>query len=425
MSTDLFRITVKALDRSKRQTTLRVLVLEPTVRLPADASFFMRVLLDTTGGRSGPLHREVSPEAAFNDAWVNRHTTRYLERVRCTAATGGQAAVAEYEVTTRQAASLAHLTRGATWDTTAYETRAKMPVGHFEPGPHLLEARRERQPELLAQVEVAPRVQSRQGGLRGEVLERGVAIQSRGAGPACLVRWDLGDEGLVLQADLLSVTTHDPYERAHAAPEAFWTKLLELAPRAQAEALSDFSLKGAGLTAHPARAAKDAPVAFRKQLKEEGGVPMHHHTARLLGLLRPLPPARALEVVIELLAGFLGDTPNVKKKHGTRKGKGLTAGEKVGPHDLVYGNPCTLLASVLAVLLHDGWKRGKGSAPLTPAQVRRLRSLSKQAETLPSLSRVLLYSLQATTCFPGAITLRFGPTDVRSITGFKTFKRER
>ena len=153
MSTDLYRIRVLALDPELRKVTFRVfLVYYDWSGVPTDASFFLRILwdkADTRFGGGGPLGEEVDVDRYLDESWVDANTKRFVERVTRLSLrndpipAGKQPPTfvydgytdedlltqGDYEVIVTDPRWLAHLEVGQMWQTTSYETKAKMPRG--------------------------------------------------------------------------------------------------------------------------------------------------------------------------------------------------------------------------------------------------------------------------------------------------------
>lgn len=153
MSTDLYRIRVLALDPEHRKVKLRVfLVYYDWSGVPTDPSFFFRILwdeADTRFGGGGPLGDEVSVEKYLDEEWVNDNTHHFVERVTRLSRRNDPMpedkkpptfiysgfkeedilTQGDYEVIVTDPRWMAHLKVGQTWQTTSYETRAKMPKG--------------------------------------------------------------------------------------------------------------------------------------------------------------------------------------------------------------------------------------------------------------------------------------------------------
>lgn len=153
MSTDLYRVRVLALDPARRQVDLRVfLVYYDWSGVPTDPSFFFRVLWDesdTHGGGGGPLGDAVSVKEICDEEFVDANTQVYVERVIKLSRKNDPLPPGEspptfvysrftdeevltqgdYEVIVTDPRWIAHLSVGQTWQTTAYETRARMPPG--------------------------------------------------------------------------------------------------------------------------------------------------------------------------------------------------------------------------------------------------------------------------------------------------------
>ena len=153
MSTDLYRIRVLALEPEQRKILFRVfLVYYDWEGVPTDPSFFLRILwdeADTRFGKGGPLGDEINVEQFCSEAFIDANTHRYVERVtklsrrndplpagesRPTFVYEGfkdedQLTQGDYEVIVTDVKWMAHLKVGQTWQTTSYETKAKMPPG--------------------------------------------------------------------------------------------------------------------------------------------------------------------------------------------------------------------------------------------------------------------------------------------------------
>src|SRR5262249_28267191 len=152
MSTDLYRVRVLDLDPAQRKVTFRVfLVYYDWEGVPTDPSFFFRILWDEADARfggGGPLGHEVSVDQYLNEKWVDENTARFVERVTRLSIKNyplkGKKpptfiydgfkdedilTQGDYEVIVTDPRWLKHLKKGQTWQTTSYETRAKMPRG--------------------------------------------------------------------------------------------------------------------------------------------------------------------------------------------------------------------------------------------------------------------------------------------------------
>jgi tetratricopeptide (TPR) repeat protein len=98
MSTDLYGVRVLDVDRARRRVRLRVFVVhyEPSwgtnELLPEDPSFFFRVLWEgargtgSMDGTDGPLADLVRLDDYLDEAWVDRHTHRFVSGVERVAA---------------------------------------------------------------------------------------------------------------------------------------------------------------------------------------------------------------------------------------------------------------------------------------------------------------------------------------------------
>ncbi|TDC62035.1 hypothetical protein E1283_34765, partial [Streptomyces hainanensis] len=90
MSTDLFGVRVLDVDPTERRARFRVFAVyydeswDLVDPLPADASFFFRVLWEAAAGRGGPrfgpLRDLVALDDFLDESWVDRHTHRFVER---------------------------------------------------------------------------------------------------------------------------------------------------------------------------------------------------------------------------------------------------------------------------------------------------------------------------------------------------------
>lgn len=153
MSTDLYRVRVLALDPAKRTVTFRVfLVYYDWSGVPTDPSFFFRILWDEADvrfGGGGPLGHEVSLDQFLDEQWVDENTHRFVERVTRLSLRNDPMpedqkpgtfvyekfknedvlTQGDYEVVVTDPRWLAHLKVKQTWQTTSYETKAKMPKG--------------------------------------------------------------------------------------------------------------------------------------------------------------------------------------------------------------------------------------------------------------------------------------------------------
>ncbi len=153
MSTDLYRIRVLALDPAQRKVNFRVfLVYYDWSGVPTDPSFFTRILWDegdTRFGGGGPIGDEISVENVCSEEWIDANTHRFIERVtklsrRNDPLPPGQSpptfiyegfkdedalTQGDYEVIVTDARWISHLKVDQTWQTTSYETKAKMPKG--------------------------------------------------------------------------------------------------------------------------------------------------------------------------------------------------------------------------------------------------------------------------------------------------------
>jgi hypothetical protein len=153
MSTDLYRIRVLERDPKRRRVVFRVfLVYYDWSGTPIDPSFYFRILwdeADTRFGGGGPLGEEVSLDQFLDESWVDANTHRFVERVtrlslRNDPLPEGKEpptfiyskfkdedvlTQGDYEVIVTDARWLKHLRVGQTWQTTSYESQAKMPPG--------------------------------------------------------------------------------------------------------------------------------------------------------------------------------------------------------------------------------------------------------------------------------------------------------
>lgn len=169
MSIGLYGIRIQKVEAKQRRLYLKVLVIdyEPTHRthmpLPNDHSFFLRVLWDTghqLKGESTPITNDISEEQISSDEWVNNNTYRFiksstLEELYNPTITDYLWSIleeyyvvkngkwkhenhllqADFMIYVAHKKYLSHLKKGMTWNTTAYEAKAK----------HWLELQREKE----------------------------------------------------------------------------------------------------------------------------------------------------------------------------------------------------------------------------------------------------------------------------------------
>lgn len=156
MSTDLYGIRILKKEESQKRIRIRVFVVYYDVAykshqpLPEDHSFFFRILWDSPGSygnREHVLSELVSTDHYLDEAWVDRHTWRFIDRVerletrnfpvknfkkysdfyyeRNGSWKDEQKLVqADYDVYVSDEAYLLHLEEGVSWGTTSYETTA-------------------------------------------------------------------------------------------------------------------------------------------------------------------------------------------------------------------------------------------------------------------------------------------------------------
>lgn len=156
MSTDLCGIRILEKDESQKRIRLRVFIVYYDVAykshepLPEDHSFFFRILCDSQGSyheRKQVIRSLVSMDQFLDEAWVDRHTWRFIDKVEQIAIRNypvknykkysdfyyerqgkwdneEKLVQADYDVFVSDAAYINHLEEGMSWGTTSYGTRA-------------------------------------------------------------------------------------------------------------------------------------------------------------------------------------------------------------------------------------------------------------------------------------------------------------
>lgn len=156
MSTDLCGIRILEKDESQKRLRIRVFIVYYDVAykshepLPEDHSFFFRILCDSQGSyheRKQVIRSLVSMDQFLDEAWVDRHTWRFIDKVEQIAIRNypvknykkfsdfyyerqgkweneEKLVQADYDVFVSDAAYINHLEEGMSWGTTSYGTRA-------------------------------------------------------------------------------------------------------------------------------------------------------------------------------------------------------------------------------------------------------------------------------------------------------------
>lgn len=156
MSTDLYGVRVIDTKPDENKVRLKVFVVYYDVAykshqpIPADPSFFLRILWDEGDARfggGGSIGHEISVEQILDESWVNKNTFKFIDTVEILSITNfpvedyssfydfyyerdgvwqdeDKLVQAVYDIHVTDKKYIDHLENGMSWGTTSYETKA-------------------------------------------------------------------------------------------------------------------------------------------------------------------------------------------------------------------------------------------------------------------------------------------------------------